>query len=176
MNIRTPMISVLSLAVLLGLSESPSTAASRPNRGASILNSQSASEAITGLVADQQAAWNVGDAKAFSASFAKDGSFTNVRGQLMYGHTAFENRHREIFSTFFKDSSIQMTVTKLSFIRSDVAIVDVYTVIDKLLGRAPPGLTLSSDGTLKTRLQEVFVRNHGTWQVTSYHNVDIKGS
>jgi uncharacterized protein (TIGR02246 family) len=128
---------------------------------------------IRHIIADQVAAWNVGDAKAFSASFATDGGFTNIRGTVFYGHQAFEDRHREIFQTFFKGSKLAMSPTKIRFVRPDVAIVDLTTELSELQG-VPPGIKPAADGKIHTRLQEVFVKDKGEWLITSYHNVDVK--
>jgi len=129
---------------------------------------------IQALVAEQVRAWNAGDATAFSLRFAKDGSFTNIRGTVFYGHKAFEDRHREIFSTFFKGSKLAMTVGRIHFVRPDVAIVDIATELSELHGY-PPGITPTAAGTILTRLQEVCAKNGGQWQIESYHNVDAKG-
>ena len=120
-------------------------------------------------------AWNAGDAVAFSRSFAEDGSFTNIRGTVFYGHKAFEDRHREIFIGFFKGSKLTMSVTRIRFVRPDVAIADVATEIGNLSG-APPGVRPNAAGRIVTRLQQVFVRDDGIWRVESYHNVDVKES
>ena len=40
------------------------------------------SAAVDALVAAMTDAWNSGDAKAFSARFAEDGSFTNIFGMI----------------------------------------------------------------------------------------------
>jgi len=125
------------------------------------------------IIADQVAAWNVGDEKAFSTSVSADASFTNIRGTVFYGHQAFEDRHREIFQGFFKGSKLAMSVSKIRFVRPDVAIVDVITDISQLQGR-PPGINVSTDGRIHTRLQEVFVKEGEKWFITSYHNVDVK--
>ena len=129
---------------------------------------------IRAIIASQVAAWNVGDAKSFSASFADDGSFTNIRGSVFYGHQAFEDRHVEIFSGFFKGSRLAMSPTKIRFVRPDVAIVDLDTAISELQG-SPPGIKPGADGMIHTRLQEVFVKDRGVWRIASYHNVDVKG-
>jgi uncharacterized protein (TIGR02246 family) len=128
---------------------------------------------IRQVISDQVLAWNAMDAKAFSASFATDGGFTNIRGTVFYGHQAFEDRHREIFETFFKGSKLAMTPTKIRFVKADVAIVDLNTELSDLHG-APPGIRPAADGHIHTRLQEVFVKDKGTWWITSYHNVDVK--
>lgn len=129
---------------------------------------------IRAIIAEQVTAWNAGDAKAFSASFAEDGSFTNIRGTVFYGHRAFEDRHAEIFRGFFKGSKLAMSPTMIRFVRPDVAIVDVATDLSELGGRTPPGVKARADGKIRTRLQEVFVKDRGRWRVASYHNVDVK--
>ena len=129
---------------------------------------------IRAIIAEQVMAWNAGDAKTFSASFAEDGSFTNIRGTVFYGHRAFEDRHAEIFRGFFKGSKLAMSPTRIRFVRPDVAIVDVATELSELRGRTPPGVKARPDGKIRTRLQEVFVKDGGRWLVASYHNVDVK--
>lgn len=130
---------------------------------------------IQAIVAEQVKAWNTGDAVTFSKSFAPEGSFTNIRGTVFYGHKTFEDRHKEIFTGFFKGSKLAMTITRIRFVRPDVAIVDLATEVSNLSG-APPGVKLNAEGRIATRLQQVFVRDQGTWRVESYHNVDVKGS
>ena len=129
---------------------------------------------IRAIVADQVTAWNVGDAQAFSLHFAQAGSFTNIRGTVFYGHQAFEDRHREIFATFFKGSRLAMSVGRIRFVRPDVAIVDIATELSDLHG-TPPGITANAAGKIETRLQEVYAKDHGGWMIESYHNVDVKG-
>lgn len=128
---------------------------------------------IRAIVAEQAAAWNVGDARAFSRSFTEDGSFTNIVGTVFYGHQAFEDRHRDIFAAFFKGSRITMTVGRIRFVRPDVAIVDVATEVSDLAG-TPPGVRPNAAGRLQTRLQEIYVKDGGDWRMASYHNVDVK--
>jgi uncharacterized protein (TIGR02246 family) len=129
---------------------------------------------IRAIIQEQVDAWNAGDAKTFSRHFAEDGSFTNIQGAVFYGHRAFEDRHVEIFRTFFKGTKLAMTATKIRFIRPDVAIADIATVVSELGGRTSPGVQARADGTIRTRLQQVFVKDGGDWSVASYHNVDVK--
>lgn len=140
----------------------------------SATGSHAADEArIRAIVAEQVAAWNVGDEKAFSRSFADDGSFTNIRGTVFYGHQAFVDRHREIFTGFFKGSKLAMSVDRIRFVRPDVAIADISTEVSGLQG-APPGVKPNAAGRIPTRLQEVYVKDQNVWRITSYHNVDVK--
>jgi uncharacterized protein (TIGR02246 family) len=133
-----------------------------------------ADEALIRAIVDEQVkAWNAGDAVGFSKSFAEHGSFTNIRGTVFYGHQAFEDRHREIFTGFFKGSRLAMSISRIRFVRPDVAIVDLATEVSNLSG-TPPGVRPNAAGRIVTRLQQVFVRDGGIWRVESYHNVDVK--
>lgn len=130
---------------------------------------------IRALIASQVEAWNAGDAKAFSVRFAPDGTFTNIRGTVFYGHRAFEDRHAEIFASVFKGTKISMAPDRIWFVRPDVAIADISATVSGLGGRTPPGVKRGAGGALRTRLQEVLVKDGGTWWIASYHNVDVKG-
>ena len=48
---------------------------------------------IRAIVQSEEDAWNRGDAEAFGAHYAEDGSFTNVIGQQLYGRKAFVAQH-----------------------------------------------------------------------------------
>jgi uncharacterized protein (TIGR02246 family) len=179
LSLRTCLIRslpALTLTIGLNLAFAPAMVLAQQSAGRTAQIDGSASDAarLHAIVAAQVAAWNVGDAKAFSAPFADDGSFTNIRGSVFYGHQAFEDRHVEIFSTFFKGSKLTMSVTKIRLVRPDVAIADIATEISELGGKTPPGVKATVDGKILTRLQEVFVRTGDDWRIASYHNVDVK--
>lgn len=160
------------LLAIAALSPRAAVAQSAVPAGASRHNADEAR--IRAIIGEQVAAWNAGDAKAFSLHFAEDGSFTNIQGAVFYGHRAFEDRHVEIFRTFFKGTKLAMTPTRIRFVRPDVAIADIATVVSELAGRTSPGVQARADGTIRTRLQEVFVKSGVDWSIASYHNVDIK--
>ncbi len=129
--------------------------------------------AIRTIVAAQTAAWNAGDAKSYSANVADDVGFTNILGEVRYGREAFESRHAGIFSTIFKGSHLEQSIRRIRFVTPDVAVVDVDTEMRGFAG-LPPGVKASSDGVLRTRLQQVFIHRGGTWWIEAYHNVDAK--
>lgn len=166
---------ILVATGLLALCLAPLTSAAEEGTGLPKTPTTVSSEEarIRNIIADQVVAWNAGDAKAFSASFSEDGSFTNIRGTVVYGRQAFFDRHAEIFRSVFKGSTLAMSPTKIRFVRPDVAIVDIATVVSGLVG-VPPGVKPASDGRLHTRLQEVLVKNDGAWWIESFHNVDVK--
>jgi len=129
--------------------------------------------AIEAVIESQRLAWNRGDAKAFSAAFKSDGCFVNVFGALSYGRELFEAQHAKIFSTVYQESSVKLPIRRTHFLRPDVALVDIDAELTTRKG-APPGLRTEPDGIIRTRLQEVLVKDQGMWMVASFHNVDIK--
>jgi uncharacterized protein (TIGR02246 family) len=103
------------------------------------------------------------------------GGFTNLFGMVMYGAPAFERRHTEILSTFYKGTSKKHVIRRIRFVTPDVAIVDIDNEVHGVKSM-PAGITVPKDGVVKTQLMEVFVRRGGQWWVEAYHNVDVKPS
>jgi uncharacterized protein (TIGR02246 family) len=128
--------------------------------------------AIQTIIDEEVAAWNAGDAPAYSRHFAREGTFTNIYGMTFDGHDAFEERHAKTFASLFKGSSRAEKIRRVRFVRPEVAIVDVDTEV-RGFGKMPPGIPAPSDGVLRTRLQRVFVKRGGQWWIESYHNVAV---
>jgi uncharacterized protein (TIGR02246 family) len=126
--------------------------------------------AIQKIVQEEQDAWNRGDAQAFAAHFAADGSFTNIVGMQTYGVEPFRKQHEAIFATIYKGSHNEFMLGRLRFIRPDVAVADVDSVLSKF-ATLIPGTPLGSDGAIHTRLQLVLSREQGVWQIDAFHNV-----
>ena len=129
--------------------------------------------AIRKIVADQVVAWNAGDGKRYSEHVAADVSFTNIFGMVLYGRSAFETRHAEILSTFYKGIRKKQAIRRIRFVTPEVAIVDIDNELSGVQS-LPGGLVVPPDGVVRTQLMEVFVRRHGAWEVEAYHNVDVK--
>lgn len=49
--------------------------------------------AIRNIINDEVAAWDNGDAVAYSVHFAAEGTFTNILGAFYKGHDAFVKEH-----------------------------------------------------------------------------------
>lgn len=128
------------------------------------------SKAIVEMVMREEAAWNRGDAAAFSEKFDPDGTFTNIVGTVLFGHDAFEKQHAQIFSTIYKGGTLKFTIRRISFPGPDVAMVDIDTEVTNYL-MIPPGIPVPRDGVLRTRLLEVLARKDGTWWIVAFHNV-----
>jgi len=131
--------------------------------------------AIESIVAALDDAWGKGDAESFAARFAPDGSFTNIIGMVYYGRDAFKERHDAIFKTIYRGSTTKLTISKLRFIRPDVAIADVDAEL-RGYGVLPPGIRAGADGILRTKLQLVFEKEKDGWWIAAYHNVAVTPS
>jgi uncharacterized protein (TIGR02246 family) len=130
--------------------------------------------AIRKIIQDEVAAWNRGDAAAYSRQFATDGTFTNIRGQFFTGYEAFLKQHEVIFQGIFKSTTLQQDIVSLKFIGQDVAVVDTLTSVSGMPGTAPGGTATDSKGRLRTRLLQVVARRGREWKIVAYHNVDVK--
>jgi hypothetical protein len=67
---------------------------------------------------------------------------------------------------------MQQFVQNINFVRSDTAIVDTITKVSGF-HELPTGAA-AVDGELYTRLEQVMVKENGSWQVASFHNVPIQ--
>lgn len=155
--------------VLLALAVRTAPASAAEQRSAA------AEAAIRAIVAEQVVAWNAGDGKSYASHLSSDASFTNLFGMVMYGAVAFERRHTEILSTFYKGTSKQHVVRRLRFVTPDVAIVDIDNEV-RGVKAMPAGIVVPADGVVRTQLMEIFVRRQGKWWIEAYHNVDVKPS
>jgi uncharacterized protein (TIGR02246 family) len=129
--------------------------------------------AIRKIIQDEVAAWNQGDAAAYSRQFAADGTFTNIRGQFFVGYEAFLKQHEVIFKGIFRNTTLQQEIVSLKFTGPDVAVVETLTSVSGISETAP-GTATDSKGRLRTRLLQVVARRDGEWKIVAYHNVDVK--
>ena len=102
----------------------------------------------------------------------EDVSFTNIFGTVRFGREEFIQRHKEIGQTFFKGTTSKSSITKLRFLRPDVAVVDVYGELSGFQNLYP-GLPVGKDGILRNRLLLVLVKENGVWWITEFHNVAV---
>jgi uncharacterized protein (TIGR02246 family) len=139
------------------------------------LGAQSTSDeaAVRGILDDEIATWNKGDAVGYSRHFADAGTFTNIRGEFFKGHAPFLKQHAAIFGSFFKNTTVSYEVVSLTFPRPDVAIAETLTSVAGM-APVPPGMMVDAKGRLRTRLLQVLAKDDGVWKIVAYHNVDVK--
>ncbi len=132
---------------------------------------------ITAVLAAQDAAWAAGDAEAFAAAVTDDVVFTNVVGMFTVGRAPFVAQHARIFATFYRGTIMRQTVANIALVRPDVAIVDTVAEGTGFTTELPPAIAAHVvDGAIRTRLEQVMVRNDGRWQVAAFHNVPVNAA
>ena len=127
--------------------------------------------AIEAVLTRQSAAWGAGNAGAFAADAQEGVVFTNVVGMFSIGRAPFIAQHEHIFSTIYKGSRMEQEIVAITLVRPDVAIVDTLTKLVDAPHR-PPGVELI-DGALRSRLEQVMVKDGTEWKVASFHNVAV---
>lgn len=127
---------------------------------------------IRRLVREQMEAWCRGDAEGYASTAGEDLGFTNIRGQRWVGRKAFVDRHRHVFGSIFAGSRLDAEVERIMFPGTDVAVAELAL---RLVGAGgmPPGIAADPDGTLHTRLLEVFELRDGTWRLVACHNTAV---
>ena len=139
------------------------------------INAQTSGDtaAIRGIVQEEIAAWDQGDAGAYARHVAPEATFTNIRGQFFSGHDAFLHQHDVIFRGIFKNTKLHQDIVSLRFLTPEVAVVEVLTSVTGVT-RPPPRMTLDRQGRLRTRLLQVVAKQARDWEIVVYHNVDVK--
>lgn len=125
--------------------------------------------AIKAVVTDQwMAGWNAHDVHQFASMFSEDADFTNVLGMSASGRTEIEKFHVAVFERFFKHSHQTGEVTKIRFLRPDIAAVDVRWAMTGAVdekGKPIPHRTGLANC--------VFTKSGGQWLVTIMHNMEL---
>ena len=129
--------------------------------------------AIRKIIQDEISTWNKGDAVGYSKNFARDGTFTNIRGQFFTGYDSFLKQHQVIFDGIFKNTTLNQRVISLEFLRPGVAVVQTVTTVSGAT-QAPAGVARDEKGRIRTRLLQIVAKKDGAWRIVTYHNTDVK--
>ena len=119
-------------------------------------------QALRGIVAQLEAAWNNGDSVAWSKPFADDADFIHVLGGHFHGREAIEQGHRLIFDTVYKGSVNKFQVEKIRFASPDVAIVFVFATLKVNNPGMPP--------QLYARPTLIAQRRGAQWEIVTFQN------
>ncbi|WP_327681566.1 SgcJ/EcaC family oxidoreductase [Kitasatospora sp. NBC_00458] len=82
-------------------------------------------EAVTGVVADLEKAFNTKDATALGERFGEQASWTNARGVRLDGRAEITGFSRPAMEGFLRDSYARYEVEKILAIAEDVVAVNV---------------------------------------------------
>jgi uncharacterized protein (TIGR02246 family) len=127
---------------------------------------------IRRIIAAQVDGWNRGDASGFAEGCRADVAFTNIVGMRWDTRQGFEARHAEMFRGPFAGSRLAIEVERILFAHPQTAIAEFLTVLTGARGM-PPGIQPAPDGSLRTRMLEVFVKSGERWEIAACHNTAV---
>ncbi len=149
-----------------------------PASNASLHAAADADADIRAIIADQAAAWNRHDAKAWASPFESRAEFINILGTPFSGRPAIEEITTRIFSTIFKNSRDSVTVQKIVWVSPMLAIAHYehalsgYTALPPGIQPSEPGA--DGKGVLRTRMVYVLERgSDGKWMIVNGQNTAI---
>ena len=127
---------------------------------------------IRDIISAQVAAWNRGDAAGYADACLPEVGFTNILGMRWESRDGHVARHAEMFRGPFAGSRVAMEIERLLPIGPDAALVDLLTTLTGFRS-LPPGISAARDGTLRTRMLQVFVRRGDRWWIATCHNTAV---
>jgi len=120
-------------------------------------------DAIRENVKYLETGWNTKSGKVFATPFAEDADYVVINGMYIKGRAAIEAAHERIFATVFKETTIELKVKQVRFLRPDVAVVHVSGHRDS------PNKELVSDAMITM----VMTKEKQGWIVSAFQNTDV---
>ncbi|MCA1565410.1 MAG: SgcJ/EcaC family oxidoreductase [Acidobacteria bacterium] len=137
-----------------------------PARAAVAPSTDAADEAaVRENVRQMEIGWNTKSGALYAKPFAADADFVIVNGTHLRGREAIEQSHQRIFDTFYKNSTLSVSVKQIRFLRPDVAVVHVQGVI-----RIRQGEETRETNSMVTL---VMTKEKGDWKIVAFQNTRI---
>jgi uncharacterized protein (TIGR02246 family) len=128
---------------------------------------QSSDEAAVRQVeAQQAAAWNEHNARAYAELFHEDGDVVNVVGWWWRGRAEIERKLTDAFAAMFHDSRLSVTDVTVRFLTPEIAVAHVRWTMTG--AKAPPGIPEPRQG-IQT---QVLRKQDGRWLIAAFQNTN----
>ena len=121
-----------------------------------------AKESVRATIDALNAAWNRGDATAFSAHCTEDVEFINLLGLHVSGRAGVTRLHETIFKGPFADSTLTFSVEEIRIVSDDAIVAIVPGEMD-----IPAGPVKGHLSTVATML---LIRENTGWLLASFAN------
>lgn len=129
--------------------------------------------AIRDALAHQAEAWNRHDIRAWMEPFAEDAEFINIVGMALLGKREIEERHAQLFNGIFSRSRVVMTTWRVRSLGATAALSETDYEL-RGYDRLPPGIQpTDADGTLRTRMKNVWQLRPEGWRILAAQNTAI---
>lgn len=151
------------LSVLIAIA---ACALGSPARASVVPGTMSADEAaVRENVRQMETGWNAKSGALFAKPFAADADYVVVNGMHLRGREAIEKSHQQIFDTFYKNSTLSVSVKQIRFLRPDVAVVHVSGNNRVRQGEE----TTEIVGTVTL----VMTKEKGEWKIVAFQNTRV---
>ena len=130
------------------------------------LNQRAADEAaIRENVKEMERGWNTKSGATFAGPFAEDADYVVINGLHIRGRAEIDKGHQRIFDTIYKNTTLNLTVKQIRFLRPDVALVHV-------LGKA---VTPQADAARERDviISLVMTKEGGAWKIKGFQNTQV---
>ncbi|HEX8150376.1 MAG TPA: SgcJ/EcaC family oxidoreductase [Pyrinomonadaceae bacterium] len=121
--------------------------------------------AIRENVRQLEAGWNAKDGALFAKPFAADADYVVINGSYIKGREVIAEGHQRIFDTFYKESTLSLSVKQVRMLRPDVAVVHV-TGTNKI----PHGAETRTGEAIMTLLM---TKESGVWKIAAFQNTQV---
>jgi uncharacterized protein (TIGR02246 family) len=126
--------------------------------GSAGAQTQTEGDAIRGVIAARQRAWNAGDEGAYGRLLTPDADIISSSGRAAHGREGVVALYAEQRRGVFAGATTSTTVTRVRLVTPDVAIVDVRVVLSGLKGATEPR---------RTNSVFILVKQQETWLITA---------
>ena len=97
--------------------------------------------------------------------FAADADYVIINGTYIKGRETIAEGHQRIFDTFYKESTLSLSVKQVRMLRPDVAVVHVAAT-----NKVPRGAETHATEALITL---VMTKESGAWQIAAFQNTGV---
>lgn len=113
-----------------------------------------------------EAGWNAKSGAQFAKPFAADADYVVINGSYIKGREAIAEGHQRIFDTFYKESTLSLSVKQVRMLRPDVAVVHVTGT-----NKVPRGAETHATEAIITLLM---TKESGVWKIAAFQNTEMK--
>jgi uncharacterized protein (TIGR02246 family) len=113
-----------------------------------------------------ESGWNTKSGALFAKPFAEDADYVVINGMHAQTRAVIERNHQQIFDTFYKNTSLTLSVKQVRFLKPDVAVVHV-----RGHRTAAPGEAAKGSNAIMTL---VMMKEREDWKIVAFQNTEIQ--
>ena len=121
--------------------------------------------AIRENVRQMEAGWNAKSGAQFARPFAADADYVVINGMYIKGREAIERGHQQIFDTFYRESTLSLSVKQVRVLRPGVAVVHVTGT-----NKTPRG---AESDVVEAIMTLLMTKESGAWKIVAFQNTEV---